>query len=250
MGWSTRSGLLAALSVLGLVACEDVIGLNHLTDSYTGPGSSSSGGSSGGAAPSCLDSSLDSTGFPGCSACVESACAAQASAAESGCTNLISCLCPSGTYEAGNAPQCASLAEEPSCQSASSTLSTCESESCATACGMTTGGSGCTIPDGTYTVSSATATGGSDCETGSATLTWPPTAEASDGGVVADSCSTPTTNGSSCETTCTLPGGAPAFTMTYTQTSGGFSGTVVDAPEVGEDGGAFTCSFTFTATLN
>jgi hypothetical protein len=70
-----------------------------------------------------------------CSACVQSKCATQVSGAETGCSDLLSCVCPNGTLDEALAAQCASKAQEASCTSATKTLSSCESASCSSECG-------------------------------------------------------------------------------------------------------------------
>jgi hypothetical protein len=119
---------------------------------------------------------------------------------------------------------------------------------CSSSSGSGANGS-CAIPDGQYMMTT-TASGGSDCLGGTSSFSWPPTAPGSDGGApVTETCSAATTSDGSCHVSCDIPGpGNETFTLTYTLTSGGFSGTATNGPVAGDDGGTYTCTYTVSAT--
>jgi hypothetical protein len=101
-----------------------------------GSGSGSGGGSgsgSGGTAMQCLQSSSTSA----CYNCIATACAAQLSAVETGCSAYISCVCPGGVYDANNVQACSPQEQVSSCMGVIPPLGTCEAQSCASACTTT-----------------------------------------------------------------------------------------------------------------
>jgi hypothetical protein len=105
-----------------------------------GTGSGSSGGNSSGSgsgANSCFESSGVSQA---CISCIETQCASQLGAAESGCSDLLSCECPGGIYSATAAEACAAKAQESSCPDATSVLDQCEEQFCVNACETSSGG--------------------------------------------------------------------------------------------------------------
>jgi hypothetical protein len=104
-----------------------------------GSGGSSSGSS--GAANECFETSGSSQA---CLECVESACASQLAAAESGCSDLINCECPGGVFSESAAAMCTAQAQEPSCTNAVPAIENCEEQLCESACiasGSSSGGS-------------------------------------------------------------------------------------------------------------
>ncbi len=103
--------------------------------------SSNNGSGGGGSGGSCAES-LTGTAGSACGACEQSKCSSQMSGIESGCSDLLSCVCPSGTYNASLVEQCASKAEESSCTSASQAMSACVSANCSSECEGTSSSSG------------------------------------------------------------------------------------------------------------
>jgi hypothetical protein len=98
--------------------------------------SGSSGGGSGGGA-SCF-----AQGNSACASCVQSKCGSQVSAVESGCSDFIGCVCPSGSFEANLAQGCYSKEQESGCMSAVQPLTSCEMSNCASECNSTSGSGG------------------------------------------------------------------------------------------------------------
>jgi hypothetical protein len=103
--------------------------------------SSSSKGSGSSDGGSCLAAGGPGEPSQACLSCYESKCASQLSAVESGCSDLISCECPGGTFSlsAATSATCQSKADEPSCNGVSTALTNCEFQSCQAECGASTG---------------------------------------------------------------------------------------------------------------
>jgi hypothetical protein len=113
-----------------------------------------SSSSNGSADNSCFESSGASSA---CVSCAESKC--NVSALESGCSDLIKCECPNGTYSQTAAASCMTQEQESSCQSAISTLTSCENANCASECSSTSS-SGSGSSSGSSTSSSGSSSGG------------------------------------------------------------------------------------------
>ncbi|HEY3822786.1 MAG TPA: hypothetical protein VGL81_36730 [Polyangiaceae bacterium] len=97
--------------------------------------SSSSGG---GGNNSCVNSAA-SQGSAACGSCLESKCGSQLSAAESGCSDLLSCECPGGTFSATAAASsaCQAKAMESSCSGPYQDVGSCITSNCDSECNPT-----------------------------------------------------------------------------------------------------------------
>ena len=133
--------------VVGLTAVAGCSSSNSSGSNSNGGGSGSGGGTN-----SCIASLTGGTGGSStCGSCESTNCSSQESGVETGCSDLLACICPGGTYNASLIGSCAAKAEEATCTSASQAMSACSSAHCASECnGSSTpdsggGGTGATV---------------------------------------------------------------------------------------------------------
>jgi hypothetical protein len=94
-----------------------------------------------------------------CFNCQESACASEASAVKSACSDYLSCICPDqGAFDPTNVPMCAPDLASSSCASPYSILGLCLAQNCASSCG-TGSDSGGTTSISCYYAPTTTASG-------------------------------------------------------------------------------------------
>lgn len=183
-----------------LLTCESQ---SCATECSTASSSSSGGGSGSGSGgvSSCLASSTTQA----CIQCIEQSCNGQLGSLESACTAYISCICPGGVYNSGLVNGCQPDINA-ACSSAANVLGNCETNSCATACGVTSSSGSGSSSGGTSSSSSGSTGTPVACTTGTGTSqvcqVTPGLSSCGTGAQASSIC--PSANLAGC---CTLPGG-------------------------------------------